>query len=159
MSVPFILAPNAQHPSAPPSPRRPFIRIISGDTDGLLALGEVTLPPFTAGPTLHVHTREDELFFVHEGVLTMQLGYQLHEIAAGGLVWGARGTQHAFANRASEPLRRMILWLPGGVERLFEEMKTYVQSVSGTPNQEVMAAINARYGARRVGPQIPVPKP
>ncbi len=87
-----------------------------------------------------------------------QLGGQLHELAAGGLAWGARGTPHAFANRAPEPLRIMIWWLPGGVERLFEEMEAYVQSVSGTPNQEVVAAINARYGARRVGLQIPVPK-
>jgi quercetin dioxygenase-like cupin family protein len=160
MSAPFILAPGEQHPSAPPpAPRRPFIRITSRDTDGLLALGEVRLPPLTAGPTLHVHTNEDELFFVLDGVLTVQLGEQLHEVAAGGLAWGARGTPHTFANLAPEPLRVMILWIPGGVERLFDEMEAYVQTVSGTPDPEVVAAINARYGARRAGAQIPIPKP
>jgi mannose-6-phosphate isomerase-like protein (cupin superfamily) len=160
MSAPFILAPGEQHPGAPPpAPRRPFIRVRSHDTGGLLALGEVRLPPLTAGPTLHVHTREDEMFFVLEGVLTMQLGDQLHEIAAGGLAWGARGTPHAFANLASQQLRIMILWIPGGVERLFDEMEAYLQTVAGTPDEEVVAAINARYGAKRVGPQIPVPAP
>jgi uncharacterized cupin superfamily protein len=38
----------------------------SGQTDGLLALAEVQLPPLTAGPTLHVHANEDEMFFVLE---------------------------------------------------------------------------------------------
>ncbi len=160
ISAPFILAPGEQHPSAPPpGPRRPFVRITSRDTDGLLALGEVTLPPRTAGPTLHVHTNEDELFFVLDGVLTVQLGDQLHEIAAGGLAWGARGTPHAFANLAAEPVRVVIAWIPGGAERLFGEMEAYLRAVAGTPDPEVVAAINARYGARRVGPQIPIPEP
>jgi quercetin dioxygenase-like cupin family protein len=118
MSAPFILTPGGQHPSAPPpSPGRPLIRITSRNTDGLLALGEVKLPPLTSGPTLHVHTNEDEMFFVLDGVLTMQLGDQVHEIAAGGLAWGARGTPHTFANLAPEPLHIMIMWIPGGVER------------------------------------------
>jgi hypothetical protein len=51
----------------------------------------------------------------------------------------------------------MVLWIPGGVERLFDEIEEYLQTVSGTPDQEVVAAINARYGAKRVGPQIPIP--
>jgi mannose-6-phosphate isomerase-like protein (cupin superfamily) len=63
-----------------------------------MALGEVMLPPHTPGPHLHVHSREDEMFFVLEGVLTVQIGEELHDIAAGGLAWGARGTPHAFAN-------------------------------------------------------------
>jgi mannose-6-phosphate isomerase-like protein (cupin superfamily) len=99
VSVPFILAPGEKHPDAPPL-ERPFFRFASGQTGGLAALAEVQLPPLTAGPNLHVHTREDELFFVLDGVMTVQVGDQLQEIAAGGLAWGARGTPHAFANRA-----------------------------------------------------------
>ncbi len=49
------------------------------------------------------------MFFVLDGVMTVQVGDQLHEIAAGGLAWGARGTPHAFANRAKDPLRLMII--------------------------------------------------
>ena len=91
MSAPFILAPSEQHAGAPPL-ERPFFRFASGQTDGLLALAEVRLPPLTAGPNLHVHANEDEMFFVLDGVMTVQVGDQLHEIAAGGLAWGARGT-------------------------------------------------------------------
>jgi mannose-6-phosphate isomerase-like protein (cupin superfamily) len=59
-------------------------------TDGMMALGEVTLPPRTPGPHLHVHSTEDEMFFVLDGVLTVQIAEELHDIAAGGLAWGAR---------------------------------------------------------------------
>lgn len=157
MSAPFILGPGEQHPSAPPPGHHPFIRIPSGATDGVMTLGEVQLPPRTAGPNLHVHTNEDEMFFVLDGVLTVQIGEQLHEIQAGGLAWGARGMPHAFANRAIEPLRIMILWIPGGAERVFVEMEEYRHTIGGTPDPEVLAKTMARYGATRVGPKIPVP--
>jgi hypothetical protein len=91
-------------------------------------------------------------------MLTVQIGEELHDIAAGGLAWGARGTPHAFANRAESPVRVMIMWIPGGAEGLFEEMGTYLQTVTGQPDHQVVAEIQARYGCTHVGPQIPVPK-
>ena len=120
MSVPFILAPGEQHADVP-RVRGPFIRFTRRQTDGLIALAEAQLPPLTAGPNLHVYANEDEMSFALEGILTMQIGEQLQEIAAGGLAWGARGIPHAYANRAKDPLRTMILWTPGGVECHFEE--------------------------------------
>jgi mannose-6-phosphate isomerase-like protein (cupin superfamily) len=87
VSAPFILAPGEKHPGAPPL-ERPFFRFASGQTDGLLTLAEVRLPPLTAGPALHVHANEDELFFVLDGVMTVQVGDHLTDVAAGGLAWG-----------------------------------------------------------------------
>jgi len=55
----------------------------------LLALAEVRLLPRKPRPNLHVHANEDEMFFVLDGVMTVQVGDQLHEVAAGGLGWGA----------------------------------------------------------------------
>jgi mannose-6-phosphate isomerase-like protein (cupin superfamily) len=156
VSAPFILAPGEQHPGAPPL-ERPFFRFASGQTNGLLALAEVQLPPLTAGPNLHVHANEDELFFVLDGVMTVQVGDQLHEIAAGGLAWGARGTPHAFANRAKVLLRIMIMWIPGGAEGLFQDMREYLQAVGGAQDPQVVAELRARYGCTHVGPQIPIP--
>jgi hypothetical protein len=89
-------------------------------------------------------------------VMTVQIGEEMHEIATGGLAWGARGTAHAYANRATEPLRLLIQMIPGGVEELFAEMGVYFQNLVGDPDEEVTAAIMARYGGRRVGPQIPI---
>jgi quercetin dioxygenase-like cupin family protein len=156
VSAPFVLEPGQRHRDLPPTSRGPFVRIASGQTDGLMALMEVQLPPLTPGPALHVHTNEDEMFYVLGGVMTVQIGEDLHEIAAGGLAWGARGTAHAYANRAKEPLRVLIQLVPGGTEALFAEMGAYVESVVGTPDEEVTSAIMARYGGTRVGPQISI---
>jgi len=92
VSVPFTLAPGEKHADAPPL-ERPFFRFASGQTGGLATLAEVQLPPLTAGPNLHVHTHEDEMFFVIDGMMTVQVGDQLHEIAAGGLA-RARAAPH-----------------------------------------------------------------
>lgn len=88
VSAPFVRAPGQRHPGAPPL-ERPFFRFASGQTDGLLALAEVRLLPRKPGPNLHVHANEDEMFFVLDGMMTVQVGDQLHEVAAGGLAWGA----------------------------------------------------------------------
>jgi mannose-6-phosphate isomerase-like protein (cupin superfamily) len=156
VSAPFILAPGEQHPGAPPL-ERPFFRFASGQTDGLAALAEVGLPPLTAGPNLHVHAQEDEMFFVLDGVMTVQVGDQLQEIAAGGLAWGARGTPHAFANRAKDPLRIMIMWIPGGAEGLFQDVREYLLAAGGAPDPQVVTGLQARYGCTHVGPPIPIP--
>ena len=156
MSAPFVLAPGQRHPDLPPASRGPFIRVASGQTDGLMSLMDVQLPPRTPGPMLHVHTNEDEMFYVLSGLMTVQIGEELHEVAAGGLAWGARGTPHAYTNRASEPLHLLIQFIPGGTEELFAEMSAYLQNVVGPPDEEATAAIMARYGGTRLGPQIPI---
>lgn len=157
MSAPFVLSTGQRHPEVTPASRGPFIRIASGQTDGLMALMEVELPPLTAGPALHVHANEDELFYVLSGAMTVQIGKELHELTPGGLAWGARGTPHAYANRAREPLRLLIQLIPGGTEDLFAELFAYLETVDGAPDEEVTAAIMARYGGTRVGPQISIP--
>jgi quercetin dioxygenase-like cupin family protein len=157
-SASFVLGPGEQHPGAPPL-ERPFFRFASGQTDGLLALAEVRLPPRSAGPNLHKHANEDEMFYVLDGMMTVQVGDDLHEIATGGLAWGARGIPHAFANRADDPLHLMIMWIPGGAEGLFVEMRSYLRTVEGEPDQNVVAEIQARYGGTPVGLPIPIPGP
>lgn len=157
MSDPFVLEPGQRHPDLPPPAFGPFIRMTSGQTDGLMALMEVRLPPLTAGPNLHVHANEDEMFYVLGGVMTVQVGEDLHDVLTGGLAWGARGTPHAYANRAEEPLHVLIQLIPGGAEGLFAEMGTYFQTVVGSPDEEATAAIMARYGATRIGPPISIP--
>jgi uncharacterized cupin superfamily protein len=96
------------------------------------------------------------MFCVLNGVMTVQIGERLHDLGPGGIAWGARGTPHAYANRGNEPLRVMILWIPGVVEALFKDMAEYLQTASGSPDEQVTAAIMARYGGTRVGPSIPI---
>lgn len=49
--------------------------------------------------------------------------------------------QHAFANRATDSLRIMIMWIPGGAEGLFQEMREYLQTVDGARNARLEVLI------------------
>jgi hypothetical protein len=95
---------------------------------------------------------------VLDGVMTVQVGEELHEVGAGGLVWGARGVPHAFASRSKDPLRIMIMWLPGGAEGLFLDMREYLQAAGRAPDPQVVGNLQAQYGATPVGPPIPIPR-
>ena len=70
-------------------------------TDGLLALAEARLPRLTSRPNLHVNANEDEMFFVLDGLMTVQVADQLYAIAAGGLAGPHRasGTPRQPCNR------------------------------------------------------------
>ena len=48
-------------------------------------------PPHTAGPNLHVHTREDEASYIISCVLTVVVGDRTFEAGPETLVWLPRG--------------------------------------------------------------------
>lgn len=50
----------------------------------------------------------------------------------------------------------MIMWIPGGAEGLFQEMREYLQTAREAADQQVVADIQARYGCTHVGPRISI---
>jgi hypothetical protein len=50
----------------------------------------------------------------------------------------------------------MIMWIPGGADGLFQEMREYLQTVDGAPDPEMVAEIQARYRCTQVGSKIPI---
>ena len=83
-----------------------------------------------------------------------------HRVERGVVVaGGARGIPHAFANRAQDPLRIMIMWIPGGAEGLFLDMTEYLHTAGAAADPQAVADLQARYGATHVGPPIPIPVP
>lgn len=59
-------------------------------------------PPVTR-PLLDLHSREDQLLYVLEGTLLVQIGEERRELGAGGFAWIPRDTLHTFANAAGIP--------------------------------------------------------
>src|SRR5215831_17715598 len=78
------------------------------DTNGAFSLFEAILVPGTEPPP-HVHSREDELFYVLEGEFNGK---------AGECIFLPRLKPHAFIIR-SPRLRLLILFTPGGLEEAF----------------------------------------
>jgi quercetin dioxygenase-like cupin family protein len=103
---------------------------IVGDTMTLLATGESTggslvlLEILTApggGPPPHVHTREDEFWYVLDGSFEIRIGDEVHAVGPGGFASAPRGTVHNFRNTAETPSRILVGFTPGGMEGFFRE--------------------------------------
>src|SRR5579883_2130474 len=62
-------------------------------TGGAFSLPDQTLPPgFTPPP--HIHLREDEAFYILEGVLSISCGEQRWQAGPGDFVFMPRGIPH-----------------------------------------------------------------
>jgi quercetin dioxygenase-like cupin family protein len=89
------------------------------DTGGQYALVEVSTAP-GGGPPLHLHTREDEAFYVLEGEVTITVGGVAHVLRPGCFAFGPRGVPHRFQNTGARPSRMLVFITPAGFEAFFE---------------------------------------
>jgi mannose-6-phosphate isomerase-like protein (cupin superfamily) len=151
---PFVLGPDESRGTAG-GPWRTRVRGM--DTGGLLVIGEAQMPPMSSGPSLHVHTHEDEASFVIEGVLTVVLGPEQFDVPAGGIAWLPRGVPHTFANLTRDPVRVLGMIVPAGLEAMFVEQAAYFRSLQGPPDPGVVDEIGQRYGVTVVGPPVAIP--
>lgn len=148
LTRPFVVRAAAESSS-------PWQVLAGGDMTGeAVIFGEALLPARTAGPSLHVHTREDEAAYVIEGSLTCKVGDERLEAGAGTLVWLPREVPHTFANLSDSPVRVFGVTVPAGLEGMFKEQASYFASLQGPPDAGVVAAIGAKYGVTVVGPPL-----
>lgn len=76
---------------------------VRGDhTNGSLTAFENIIAP-DDGPPLHVHTHEDEAWYLLEGELRFRLGADIRVAATGSFVFVPRGVPHCFRTSASRP--------------------------------------------------------
>jgi quercetin dioxygenase-like cupin family protein len=88
------------------------------ETGGRYAMWEATVPP-GSGPPLHVHSREEEAFYVLEGQITFQLNEETIQAPAGTFVNMPIGSLHRFSNTTDKPARMLITIAPAGLEEMF----------------------------------------
>jgi mannose-6-phosphate isomerase-like protein (cupin superfamily) len=86
---------------------------------GLVLLENLTAPG--GGPPPHVHTREDEFWYVLDGTFEIRIGDEVHVVGPGGFAYAPRGTIHNFRNTAETPSRILVGFTPGGMEGFFRD--------------------------------------
>jgi quercetin dioxygenase-like cupin family protein len=132
------------------------------DSGGGLSLAEVLV---RAGgePPLHVHAREDEIFYVLEGDVTFMRGVERIDAGPGTSVLLPRGIQHGFAVRTATA-RMLVMATPAGLEEAFRAFsepapeRTLPPAPEGPPDAAQMEALSAefaRHGVTFVGPPLP----
>lgn len=131
--------------------------IPSDATGGQLSLFRCTAPE-GFGPPRHVHTREDEVFYVEEGDVCFEIDGRRLSAGPGTSVWMPRGVPHGF--RVESPVAKLIgIITPGSYEHLFRDLGTPARTRALPPADvtvdvpALMAAMTAR-GTQVVGPPI-----
>lgn len=95
--------------------------LITGEqTDGAFFMAEVSIPQGCGNPP-HIHTREEETFYVQQGTLTVQVGGKTVTASAGEAVCLPRGVAHCFQNSGNVEVKALVIAVPAGLETFFEE--------------------------------------
>jgi mannose-6-phosphate isomerase-like protein (cupin superfamily) len=121
------------------------------DTNGKYALCEAIVTP-GGGPPPHVHSREEEGFYVLEGEITFQIGDKRVVATAGMFANMPVGTLHSFKNESRKPAKLLISVAPSGLEKMFFEIGMPVAEGATTalpPTQEEiekLLTVAPRYG-------------
>src|SRR5262249_48635745 len=69
----------------------------------------------------HVHSREEEGFYVLEGEITFTIGDKRLLASAGMFANMPVGTPHSCKNESSKPAKMLISGAPAGLEKMFFE--------------------------------------
>lgn len=102
-------------------------------------------------PPLHIHTREEESFYVMEGAITVYVGDEVIHAKAGSLVSLPRGVPHRYTI-TSDCARYLNLCTPGGFEDFLKELSEPAPSMTmppapeGPPDIPTLVATAAKYG-------------
>jgi quercetin dioxygenase-like cupin family protein len=91
------------------------------DTSGKYALWEAFVGP-GGGPPPHVHSREEEGFYILEGEITFTINGERVVATAGTFANMPVGTSHSFKNESDKPARMLISVAPAGLEKMFFEV-------------------------------------
>jgi mannose-6-phosphate isomerase-like protein (cupin superfamily) len=96
----------------------------------------------TGGAPLHVHSRDDECFYVVDGAISVRCGQQRFEAGAGSFVFLPRGIPHQW-DVLGGLATVLIITVPAGLDDFLREYHA-----AGAQPEDVKAQIAAKYGVK-----------
>ncbi|MBX3379863.1 MAG: cupin domain-containing protein [Phycisphaeraceae bacterium] len=142
---PVFLGPEEGPTQYAPGGDRIITKLISTQTGGFEWI-ETDVNP-GGGPPLHVHDREDEVFYVLEGEISFWICEQGDRTGKtgkrfvarkGAIVFGSRGTAHAFKNCSQVPARMLVMANPGANFEAFFAKIGAPDAGGNPPSQQVL---------------------
>ena len=118
-------------------------------TGGAMAVVEATVPA-KHGPPLHVHSREDELFYVIDGQFRIWHGDEQMEVSSGEVAFLPRNMRHSYQNIGDEAGRLLVTITPAGFEGFFRAVSE--RKLSAPEDMEELQALAKEYGLEFLGP-------
>jgi quercetin dioxygenase-like cupin family protein len=152
MLSPIVVLPNDGLANAIRSAIHLF-KLTAKETGGAFSIMEASLEPGLLVPP-HMHTREDELFYIMEGEAGFRIGDQEFQAPTGSYVFAPRGIPHAVWNPGTHTHKVMGVIMPGGAEKFFDEIAVTVNQ-HGVPDAAQIVAIHNRHGMTSVMEWVP----
>ncbi|HEV7678504.1 MAG TPA: cupin domain-containing protein [Candidatus Dormibacteraeota bacterium] len=147
---PFVILPGAGETIRGPVGGPATFKARAETTSGSVTALENVIPP-RQGPPLHIHAREDEMYYVIDGEVRFKAGGRLFAAPAGSFMFIPRGTPHCFQNVGDEAARLLVMFTPAGMERFFEGV---AQLPPGPVDAAAYAEIARTAGMQVVGPPL-----
>lgn len=133
----LIVRPDERHGVPTAAGGDVYATLATGDqTHGGYYLTHAIVPP-GGGPPAHIHTREEEAFYVLSGELVFLAGEDEVRAPAGTFVNIPRGTKHRFRNDSASEAELIFWFAPAGIEGLFRELGEHPEDI---------IAIGEKYG-------------
>ena len=126
------------------------VLIDSKDTNGNFSLCHI-IEVKGLEPPRHVHSREDESFYILEGVIEYNVDDQVLHAEKGDWVFLPKNIPHSF-KVITETAEALMLLSPGGFENFFIEMSEPAKAMElpprpqGPPDIKKMDALSSKYG-------------
>ena len=134
--------------------------LITGEQNGgAFFMAEVSIPPGGGNPP-HIHHREEETFYLQEGTLTVHVGGETLNASPGDFISLPRGVVHSFQNTGNVEAKCLLVAVPAGLEKFFEEAFYPAGDPSVEPppmNEAFLARVLA--AASRCGMEFAPPAP
>ena len=120
-------------------------RVTTASTQGAYCAFEITTPPGEGVP-LHVHDREDEIYYILEGAYEIECGGTIFTAEIGAMAVLPRGLTHAFRNVADTSSRALTLFIPGGFDMFVAELNR----MDAQSDSAAREAVRRKYGIKLV---------
>lgn len=148
----YVLSPGEGIP-IPNLGKESFIKMSGDNTETRVALHE-SLHPAGYSPGLHIHTKEDEYFYLLEGSYEFYIDGQWHTAGPGSFVFIPKGIKHGFRT-GSDGGRALVIFSPAGMEKFFQEFSKAQQE--GKQIKDFFEPLAKKYGLEYLG-QLPEKK-
>lgn len=126
------------------------VKISGKDTNGDLAVFEQTSLSQGRGTPLHVHSSQDEIFYIVEGAYYFQVGNKKYHMEVGDSIFLPRKVPHAWTQK-SEKGRMIVTLQPAGKLEVFF---VQVAALDHEPSAKEIAKLFADNEMKIVGPPL-----
>ena len=128
------------------------LKVSGKDTNEELAIFEQTSLSQGRGTPLHIHLKQDEVFYVIEGEYNFKVGTETYSLSVGDSIFLPRRVPHAWT-QMSEKGKMTVIFQPAGK---MEDFFVTMADLKGEPTSEEIARIFAENEMQIVGPPLKI---